>query len=64
MSKPEVVRSHGNGVYPCQFGCLYDEYDNGRLRLTGDCRLPWSVNCYQVLAGAQGLLVLTEVERR
>lgn len=46
VDKDEPVATHANGHYPCPFGCIYDEYRSGKLKLMGDCRMPESHRCW------------------
>ena len=45
-TKRELLHVHANGKYPCPFGCHFNEYSNGKLQLTGDCRAPANSRCH------------------
>lgn len=38
---------HANGDWPCPFGCIFTEYEDGTLARFGDCRMPESNRCWQ-----------------
>ena len=46
MAEEDIVAQHHNKPFPCPFGCHYDEYRTGELRLSGDCRVPESHRCW------------------
>ena len=43
----KIREVHANKEWPCPFGCIYVEYEDGTLQRTGDCRMPESHRCCQ-----------------
>lgn len=48
-------------VEPCPLGCFFEDTD-GKLHLIGDCRIPWSENCYMNKKKTSENLVRTKLE--